>query len=390
VSVLGSAFSGFALPLLVFQLTHSALNLAITTATFALPHLLFGLFIGAWVDRVDRKRLMIVVDFLLLLTMAVIPVLAAVHRLSVVWIYAVSFVASSLTLVFEQAEFTAIPSLVGRGDLVTANGRINATYQASEVVGPSIAGLIVSVLSLPALFLIDSVSYLVSAAALSLVGVSFNRAQSTPRPSSRILADIGEGLRYVLRHPVLRNISLLMMMFNFVHSTALAQAVLYAKERLHASNFELGIFFAAGGVGAVVFSLLAGTIRKRFSFSVVVLGCLMAAGLSLVAFSFVPWFWAALPLWLLHEGFGSLLNINTFSLRQAIVPNHLLGRVLSVAGLLAFSAMPIGSLLGGYLIARTGALVEVYAGIGILLFLIPLGFSFTALGRADRYLVPED
>ena len=112
MSVLGSAFSGFALPLLVFQLTHSALNLAITSATFALPHLLFGLVIGAWVDRVDRKRLMIVVDFLLLLTMAVIPILASVHRLSVVSIYAVSFVASSLTLVFEQAEFTAIPSLV--------------------------------------------------------------------------------------------------------------------------------------------------------------------------------------------------------------------------------------------------------------------------------------
>jgi MFS family permease len=377
------------MPLLVFQLTHSAINLAITTATFALPHLLFGLFIGAWVDRIDRKRLMIVVDLLLVVTMATIPALAAAHRLSVIWIYAVSFVASSLSLVFEQAEFTAIPSLVGQGDLVTANGRINATYQATEVVGPTIAGLIVTVLSLPALFLIDSLTYLVSAGALSVVGVSFNRPQATPRAPSRILADIGEGLRYVLGHPVLRNISLMMMMFNFVHSTALAQSVLYAKERLHTSNFELGLFFASGAVGAVIFSLFAGSIRKRLSFSVVVLGCLMGAGLSLVAFAFIPSFWAALPLWLLHEGFGSLLNINTFSLRQAIVPNHLLGRVLSVAGLLAFSAMPIGSLLGGFLIARTGALVAIYAGIGILLFLIPVAFSFTALGRADSYLQPS-
>jgi MFS family permease len=388
VSVLGSAFSGFAMPLLVFQLTHSAINLAITTATFALPHLLFGLFIGAWVDRIDRKRLMIVVDLLLVLTMAAIPALAAVHRLSVGWIYVVSFIASSLSLVFQQAEFTAIPSLVGQGDLVSANGRINATYQATEVVGPTVAGLIVSVLSLPALFLIDSATYLVSAGALSIVGVSFNRRQATPRAPSRILADIGEGLRYVLRHPVLRNISLMMMLFNFVHSTALAQSVLYAKERLHASNFELGIFFASGAVGAVIFSLFAGSLRKRLSFSVVVLGCLMGAGLSLVAFAFIPWFWAALPLWLLHEGFGSLLNINTFSLRQAIVPNHLLGRVLSVAGMLAFSAMPIGSLLGGLLIARTGALVAIYVGIGIILFLIPLAFSFTALGQADSYLKP--
>src|SRR3984893_2482597 len=103
ISTLGSAFSAFALPLLVFQLTHSPLSLAIATITFSLPHLLFGLFIGAWVDRVDRKRLMIVVDVLLALTMAAIPALAAVHRLSVAWIYAVSVIASSLSLVFEQA-----------------------------------------------------------------------------------------------------------------------------------------------------------------------------------------------------------------------------------------------------------------------------------------------
>src|ERR1700730_18368285 len=85
ISVLGSAFSGFALPLLVFQLTHSPLNLAITTATFALPHLLFGLFIGAWVDRVDRKRLMIAADDLIALAGPVLPLRALLHQRSVLW-----------------------------------------------------------------------------------------------------------------------------------------------------------------------------------------------------------------------------------------------------------------------------------------------------------------
>ena len=89
ISVLGSAFSGFALPLLVFQLTHSPISLAITTFTYALPHLLFGLFIGAWVDRVDRKRLMIIVDVLLALVILTIPALAWFHMLNVYWVYAV-------------------------------------------------------------------------------------------------------------------------------------------------------------------------------------------------------------------------------------------------------------------------------------------------------------
>jgi MFS family permease len=386
ISVLGSAFSGFALPLLIFQLTHSPLSLAIATATFALPHLLFGLFIGAWVDRVDRKRLMIAVDVLMALALAVIPILALVHQLNVLWIYAVQFTVSSLGLVFEQAEFTAIPSLVGDIDLVTANGRINASYQASEVAGPTIAGAIATVVSIPALLVIDSVSYLVSATMLATIKVGFNRSTREAKGTTRILADIGEGLRYVWSHPVLRNISLMMMLFNLVNSTFYAQSVYYAKERLHTSNFELGIFFAAGSVGAILFSLLAGRLRRRFSFSAVVIGCLALSGVFTVIFAFIPWLWLALPFLLLREGVLSLLNINTFSLRQAIVPDQMLGRVLSVAGVLAFSAMPLGSIAGGILIERTHNVALVFGGIGVLLFLIPLAFSLTPLGHADRYL----
>jgi len=377
------------MPLLVFQLTHSALNLAITTFTWALPHLLFSLVVGAWVDRVDRKRLMIAVDILLAATMLTIPALAYLHALNVYWVYAVDFAASALSLTFQQAEFTAIPSLVGSSDLVTANGRINASYQAAEVLGPAIAGAIVSVVPVTSLYIVDAASYVMSGTALVLVGVSFNVAAAGERAPSTIRAEIKEGLAYVLRHPVLRNISLMMMLFNLVHATANAQAVLYAKDRLHTTNFELGVLFASAGVGSVLFSLLAGWLRKRMSFSAVVLGCLMAAGLSLAAFAAVPWFWLALPFYLLHSGFGSLLNINTFSLRQAIVPNNMLGRVLSVAGLLAFSATPIGSLIGGFAIQRTQNVALVFGAIGVLLFLIPLAFTRTALGHADRYLPAE-
>ncbi len=182
--MLGSAFSGFALPLLVFQLTHSPISLAITTFTFALPHLLFGLFIGAWVDRVDRKRLMITVDVLLALVMLTIPALAWFHMLNVYWVYAVQFAASSLGLIFEQAEFTAIPSLVGQHDLVTANGRINASYQTSEVLGPTIAGAIASVISVPALLVVDSISYAFSAGALASIRAGFNTADPKTRPAT--------------------------------------------------------------------------------------------------------------------------------------------------------------------------------------------------------------
>src|SRR5438477_12117005 len=128
ISNLGSSFTGFALPLLVFKLTGSALNLAISTAVYFLRYLLFGLVIGAWVDRVDRKRLMIITDLLRALVLASIPLLAAFDMLSVEWIYAAGFLTSTLTIGFNSAEFAAIPSLVAHDDsgageaLVTANG----------------------------------------------------------------------------------------------------------------------------------------------------------------------------------------------------------------------------------------------------------------------------
>ena len=100
------------------------------------------------------------------------------------------------------------------------------------------------------------------------------------------------------------------------------------------------------------------------------------------------WYWAALPIWTLSSGLGILFNINTSSLRQAIVPNHLLGRVMSIAGVLAWSAIPLGTLLGGLAITWTGDVALVYAVSGLLTAIIPLLFALTPLGHAERYM-PE-
>src|SRR5919206_3090409 len=149
ISNLGSSFTQFALPLLVFKLTGSALNLGLATAATFLPYLLFGLPIGAWVDRVDRKRLMIGTDVLRALIIALIPFLAALHILTVWWIYGLGFISSTLTIFFNSAEFAAIPSLVSQDDLVAANGRIQASYSAATVIGPLLAGVLVAVIALP-------------------------------------------------------------------------------------------------------------------------------------------------------------------------------------------------------------------------------------------------
>jgi MFS family permease len=373
------------MPLIVFKLTGSAVALGAAAATFTIPHLLFGLAIGAWTDRTDRKRLMIAVDLCSAVAVASVPVAAVAGVLSVWWILAVTFVASLLSIFFETSQFGAIPSLVDADDLVTANGRIQASFAAASVFGPLAAGVLLVVIPVEAVLYVDAASFLVSAVTLSLIRRSFN-APAPPRTTS-IRQDIVEGLRYVLSHPVLRNISLMMAMINLVSTPIVAELVLFAKQELHAADSEIGLLFAAGGVGVFVLSLAAGPLRKRWSFGNVALGALMLSGILTVALAYTTSLWLGIVFVGASAGLGTLFNINTGSLRQAIVPNHMLGRVISIAMVLAWSANPIGAIIGGLVIERTGDVRLVYAAIGLTIFLIALVFRIASpLGRAERYL----
>ncbi|HEV2404275.1 MAG TPA: MFS transporter [Ktedonobacterales bacterium] len=389
ISNLGSSITLFALPLIVFNLTHSALNLGISAAADMLPYPLFGLLLGAMTDRVNRKHMMILTDIGRAAVVGSIPLAFTLGIGSVWWIYGVGFLQSTLTICFESGQFAAIPSLVGRDDIVTANGRIQASYSGASVLGPFLAGLLVALLPVTNLMIFDAASFLISSFSLSLVRISFN-SDDGERERKNIFRDVVEGLRYVIKHPVLRNISMMMCLVNFIAVTAGAQLVLFAHNQLNASKQQIAWLFTASALGVVVLALLAGPLRKRWSFSRVALGALMTEGLLQAIFSQLHWYWLALPIWGIAGGCGILFNINTGSLRQTIVPSHLLGRVLSIASVLAWSAIPLGALLGGYLIQATHNVALVYFAIGTLTFLVPLIFSFTALGHADRYLPKKD
>jgi MFS family permease len=389
ISNLGSSFTMFALPLLVFNLTGSPLNLGIAAAAEFVPYLLFGLVIGAWVDRVDRKRLMIATDLARAAVIATIPLLAAVDTLTVGWIYAVAFASATLTIAFDAAEFAAIPSLVpSDDDLVAANGRVQASYSAAQIAGPLLAGLLVTLAPVQQVLWVDAASFLLSAGTLLLIGRAFNAPRDT-EPRRAIRQEVAEGLRYVLGHPVLRNISIMMALINLVGATVYAQLVVFAKRQLDASDSRVALLFAAGSIGVVLLSLAAGPLRRRLSFSVAALGALFLDGLLTVALAATSWYWVAVALWAAISGLGIFFNINTTSLRQQIVPNHLLGRVISIAGVLAWSAIPLGALAGGWAVERTGSVALVYGVIGALVALLALAFSLGPLGHADRYLTAE-
>jgi MFS family permease len=390
VSNIGSSFTLFALPLLVFNLTGSALNLALITAAEYVPLLLFGLVIGAWVDRVDRKRLMIFTDITQALVISSIPLLAALDLLVVWWIYVVGFASSTLWICFNTAEFAVVPSLVNKEDLATANGRLQASYAAATVAGPLLAGLLVALVPVHTVLLVDALSFLVSVLAVSLIRTTFSADATEQQRTEGFRRDVFEGLRYVLGHPILRNTCLMLALIGCVGFTIYAQLVLFAKERLGASDTQVGVLYAAGSVGMIVLALAAGPLRRRLSFSKVMLGTLMLQGVLIVLLASTRWYWAAVLLWAAMWGLVVLLDINSNSLWQTIVPNRLLGRVQSVINVLSWSAIPLGTLIGGVAIEQTQNIALVYGAIGVMIFLAALAFSFTALGHAERYLPQEE
>jgi MFS family permease len=178
----------------------------------------------------------------------------------------------------------------------------------------------------------------------------------------------------------------MMALVNFVAVTVYAQRVLYAKEQLGANDSEVAIMAAIGSFGVIVFSLVTGKLRKRLPFSKVALGGLIASGFATIGMAFTTSYWVGMLMWALFSGLGIMFNINTNSLRQAIAPNHMLGRVVTIAGVLAWSANPIGAFVGGLLIESTQNVGLVYAGMGVLTVLIPSLFAFGPLGHAEKYL----
>ncbi len=382
ISNLGSSFTVFALPLLVFRLTGSAVNLALTTAAGFLPYLLFGLVIGAMVDRVDRRRAMIATDIARAVTISAVPVLAASGALTIWWVYAIAFVNASLGVVSAAIETTAMPSLVPREALGDANGRLRATYAVCQVLGPLLAGaLIGGGLPVTSVFAVDAVSF--AAAALIMAGVRtrLNIERTDARRS--VAADIRDGLAYVRADPVLRAVALHAALYSLVGGTVLTQLVLFAHDRLDAGGAQVGILFAGGSLGTAVAVFAAGRLGPRLSFRAATLGLMFCWSGLVLGLALSTDFWVAAAFWTAAAGLPSAYAVRTITLRQELVPDHLLGRVQTIAQVLAWSAQPVGALAGAWVIQTTGRISAVYAGIAILFALVTWCFWLGPLGRAD-------
>ncbi len=350
-SAVGDGLVLVAFPLLAVTLTRSPLLVAGVAVAGQLPWLLVSLPAGAVADRVDRRRLAAGVEIARAVALAVLTLAVALGADTLALLYGTAFLIGACETIFFAATNAVLPDLIGKETLARGNGYLLSAETAGEqFAGPALGGVIFA--WLPAVpFLLDGVSYGVSAI---LLRRALPRQSAVCQAPGRLLADIRFGLAWFLRHRMLRVLALVISTLAFCQAVVLSVLVLYGLRVLHLGTSGYGLFLAAGALGNVGGGLVASRVYARFGPAMAVLGAgLVAAGAyvvlsrtSLVAVAVVGLAMQAIAV--------AVGNVSTMSLRQTVIPSELLGRVNNAFRTCVFGAMPVGALVGGLLAGRLG------------------------------------
>ena len=353
ISAFGYYVTDIAIPLLAIdQLNVTSFEAGLIRVVQQLPNLIFGLFLGVLVDRVRKKPLLIWSDVIRALVLLVIPVAAFWDYLNMPLVLIVVFLFGGLNLLFDISDGAFIPLVIPRDQLIDGNAKIEASYATAQMGGPAIGGLLVSIFTAPYAILMTAVTLLASASLIGRTNVVEPAAIVVPDRSVR--GDISEGFSFVWKHALLRPVLLVALGHNFFGFMFLSVYVLYMKRDLGITDFQVGLVFAAGGVGALMGTLLTPALNRRFGVGLVmVTGNLLfgVTGLLIPVAVLVPDH--ALPLVIAAEFLQYLAELpfflNALTLLQMQSPDAMRGRVMSTRKFFTWGVQPFGSLLGGIL-----------------------------------------
>jgi MFS family permease len=378
VSALGDAVSFTALPLLVLALTGSGLMMGIVGALSMLPDLFFGMVAGALADRSDRKRMMFLADLGRALLTALIPLSVLLGGPTMAVILVVTAPMSVLRTLFLAGYTASVPILVGRDQLARANSIFEAVYSFGFIVGPAVAGFLAATIGPGMTLAIDAASFALSSLALGLMRRDL-RAPADRRQSS-LVADIREGIEFIVHHPVLRSMILYWGLVSIALAPLVAALTVHVTRDLGQDATILGLVLTAYGIGTVVGALLTARIGRR-SVAPFLLGGTLTTGILLAVVSGVDQIPILLGAAAITGSAQSVVLVTYLTARSNLSPDALLGRVGSTARTISLGLQPIGMLVGGVLIDLTDGSTTV-AVMG--LALIALTAAFAPVGALRR------
>lgn len=391
LSVLGGSVSMLALPLLVLDATGSIVQMGLVTVVSAATAIGTGIFAGYVVDRVDRRRLMIVCDLARAVLLGAVPLVWWVAGPQIWLLYVLTALTAVLRTLFDVAYVTAIPNLVRTEDLTAANGRLMGTFALGSL-GPVVAGFLTAGVGADWALALDGATFLVSAASLGWVRFTARPAgKGADRAGGKPGAGAGAGVfremfvvgfRFLWSHPLLRPLTVGLTLLTFVTMGASDLLIYRVQHDLGRDAATLGYVIAVGGAGSVAAALSAGRLRRLFGFGTCWLAsvAMIAVGVTVTGVSrSVPVIAVLSAVFMFGMTLGGICSM---TLRQEVTPDHLLGRVTSAFWTVHNASGPVGAAVLTLLAARHGVPAVSLAG-GALCLLILGGGLLTPL-RGSR------
>ncbi|WP_338257517.1 MFS transporter [Dictyobacter halimunensis] len=358
ISLTGTQATQVTLPLLLLALTNSPAIAGVVTSIGSLSLLLFCLPAGALVDRWDRKKVMIICDSLSTLGLVSLAAALLFNRLTLVHIALVAFCNESLGIFFSLANTSALPAVVDRRQLHQALSVNEVVTSSASTLGPALGPVLFSLgRAIP--FIADAASTALSVCSLCFIRVQFQQERAAP--PGALLHDIKEGMHWLWHHRLIRFLALLTFGLMAPCSGYLLIIDVMARQ-MHASDAELGMILGSGGIGSIVGALLAGPLYRAFGLTRMIVGSVWVWALSWLLFAF-----AHDPFMLgVANSLGFVIvpiyMVQQLSVRTALTPDHLRGRINAVFRLIAFGSQPIGLAVNGLMLQYAGP----YATIALL------------------------
>jgi MFS family permease len=354
VSLIGTQFTQLALPLTaILNLHASAAQMGILVAMQAAPGLVFSLVAGIWLDRVQRKPILVGSQLVAMTALASVPSAALLGVLSMPQLYVVALLIGTAATFTYVAQSSLLPALVGRPNLIEANAKYQTSWTVSQIVGPGLAGFAVQVLTAPIAIAIDALSFLVGAASTAWAKVA-EPAPGPAAPGRSLGQELMEGFRFVATQPQMRSIVLTLVLANWGGALTNAVFLLLFVSSIGLTPAQIGLGFAAAALFSLVGAQLAGRVVSRVGVGPAMGGaCLLFALARLIQ---VPAAYAAAgPAFAIllasSVAFGGLMiyNINQQAIRGAVTPDRLLGRANAAVHGIVIGGSVLFALLGGAL-----------------------------------------
>lgn len=354
ISQIGSQVTQFTMPLVaIITLNASALEVGVLNALKFVPVIVVAIFAGVWLDRRQRRPVMIACALGNVALIGLVPISSVAGFLSIGLLYVVITLTGSLTVIFDVGALSYVPSLVERDQLSDGNSKLQASGYFAGVAGPGLAGLIVGLITAPITLSIDAVSYLFSAAGLITI-VKREPAQEKRADQPSIRHSLAEGFRAVYGTKLLRILLGQSATLNVGFGAVSTIFTLYAVRVLGFTPDKLGLALGSLAAGAFFGSLFAARVQRLIglpmTLTLAIVGVCASPLLLLIPRNAdVVSLLLAMLAWLGH-GFGiGMWNVNTITLRQVLTPMRLLARMNATYRMVLFGALPVGALLAGLL-----------------------------------------